>query len=667
MGFIGHTRFSLLNPDSPNWLASNGSRFKTAAEYREYLYSEERLDVRCEIFLDISLPQLQLASEGLDYRHVVSYSDTLPVKYQELLEQAERDFAFLVLDRHSAEGSTNSVLGVAREMFGPVGPPHLAGRAFGWFRLDDDDLLAADYFMQMRDYVTDANAGMQVSLGKGVTALLQDGAFYNPRVTNHPLIAIGLLNVCKFDSRGGLVRPVDAPHNRSDRFNPVILDSRKVSYFWLRHVSQDTALSGPETSAADQSARTLQDMSRFPRVRSMDELSSAFPLLLDRFSASPSPELTLVARNPDPLILDENGIRVDTGSASGVVHIELTLDCGPRAVAGNALIGLILVDSDGNPLGSDTMREELRTQGLLHSPVPGIGHFRYVNVRPGQEDYSMTFNLPAGVHCASVLVRRWNNPELSVRVVGFDVFGSAKHAKGRIKAGKVFVYGSCVSRDPFELATKLELVDYRSRSSLGSAFASLPLNWQSQVNLAAVGSPFQRRMVTADVTKTLADDLREADFDALVLDFIDERMSTVEIGGSVVTDSPELEATGFVADPERKREPWTDDGWQLRKAGIAALLDVVDPSRIIVNRAFWATKDNEGQEFVQAAWITKNNVFLRDLYAIFEAVPGVRFVDYPERLMVADSRHRWGRQPYHFVPAFNAHFVGELESLLKAN
>ncbi|MGO4192923.1 DUF6270 domain-containing protein [Arthrobacter sp. YAF17] len=667
MGFIGHTRFSLLNPDSPAWLASNGSRFKTAEDYREHLYSSERLDVRCQIFLEASLPQLKQASEGYDYKHVVSYSADLPLAYQSKLEQAARDYEFLILDCHSSKGGSRPLFHVANEMFGPGGHPDLAAKPFGWFRLDDDDLLSVDFFRQMDGYISDANVGMQVSFGTGVTALFEDGDIYNPRSAHHPLLAIGLLNICRYDGNGALQRPVEASHNRSDRFNPVILDSRRISYLWLRHVGQDTTLAGEESDRDAVVARTLQDMARFPRVDSLEAVETAFPVLAGKFNVSPSPGMCLLGSAPSKTALDEKGFRVATGSVAGLLQVELALDSAVGTVPGNALLGLELVDLAGTPITGDTMAQELRAQGLTFSSVPGIGHFRYLNTRAGTLDYSVSINLPPGVRCVSILLRRWNNPALSIDSLRLDVFGASGTSSKSATGARVFVYGSCISRDPFELETEMQLVDYRSRSSLGSAFAARPADWEAQINIASVTSPFQRRMVAADVAKTLAEDLREADFDALVLDFIDERMSTVEVGGSVVTDSPELEATGFVADPDRKREPWTDDGWRLRKAGIAALLEVVAPSRIIVNRAYWATKDNAGLEFAQAAWIAKNNAFLRELYAVFEAVPGVRFIDYPERLLLADPEHRWGRQPYHYVPAFNAHFLRELKLTLERN
>jgi hypothetical protein len=414
MGFVGHTRFSLLNPHSPNWLASNGSRFRTPEEYQDYLYSAERLDVRCEIFFDLSLPQLQRSSEGLDYRHVVSYSDTLPAPYQERLENAEREFDFLVLDRHPGGASSNSLSSVASRMFGPNGSAGGPGTPFGLFRLDDDDLLSADYFQQISTYITSANVGMQVSLGTGVTALFDGGRFFNPRVCHHPMIAIGLTSICTFSEDGTLLRPVDASHNRSDRFNPVILDSRNISYLWVRHVTQDTSLRGAEKGPAEELADTLQDMSRFPRLQSMTEVEQAFPLGASRFSDAPSPLLELIASLPDVPALDEQGIRLDTNSAGGVLQLELALDCGAGTVPRNALVGLSLVDATGTPLEPEAKREELARTGLLFSPIPGIGHFRYVNTTAGQSEYSMTFNLPDGIFCTSVLIRRWNSSDLGV-------------------------------------------------------------------------------------------------------------------------------------------------------------------------------------------------------------------------------------------------------------
>lgn len=664
MGFIGETRFSLLKPESPNWVASNGSRFQTLAEYRDYLYAPERLDARCDLFLDVSLPQLRLASAGFDYYHVISFSDSLPDKYQLRLEKAAREFEFLILDRQSETTIESSWLRVARSKFAP-GPAGAAGQPFGWFRLDDDDLLSADYFSQMMPYITAANAGMQVSLGRGLTALYDGGEFYNPRMAHSPLIALGLLSVCMLNADGEIIRPVEASHRESDRFNPVMLDSRRISYLWVRHVNQDTALRGAPQESEMTKSRALDDLERLPKLPSRDEALKAFPTCAHRFSLAPRPEFSLLAAASGPQGLDEHGVRLDIGTVGKLIQAEMTLECGPTAGPRSALIGLELVDHGGTALGPGEFQDELRQRGLYRSEAPGVGYFRYVNAIPGVENYSMGFELPDGVFCTSVLVRRWNDTELPIHMSHCNIFGLRSGPGSQVGSRNVFIWGSCVSRDPFELVTDVGIVGYRARSSLGSAFADRPAGWEDHIDTAQLSSPFQRRMVMADVTKSLREDLDEARYDALVLDFVDDRMSTVELGGSVVTDSPELAATGFTAPAEATHEPWSEKGWELRKAGISALLRVVDPARIIVNRVYWAVADDEGVPFKHTRWIAKNNDFLRELYGLFEAVPGIRFIDYPDELLRAAAEHHWGRQPYHFPEDVNQHFLGRLSALLE--
>src|SRR5699024_123586 len=97
--FIGQTRFSLFMPGSSAWRASDNTRFRSESEYLEYLYSEERLEARAKLFFDFSLPQLADAARGYDVTHLVSYSDSLPAKYQRQLEEAAAGYDFLQLDR----------------------------------------------------------------------------------------------------------------------------------------------------------------------------------------------------------------------------------------------------------------------------------------------------------------------------------------------------------------------------------------------------------------------------------------------------------------------------------------------------------------------------------------------------------------------------------------
>ena len=176
-------------------------------------------------------------------------------------------------------------------------------------------------------------------------------------------------------------------------------------------------------------------------------------------------------------------------------------------------------------------------------------------------------------------------------------------------------------------------------------------------------SNFQKRMLHTDINKTLPGFLTSTQFDVLVVDFIDERMSTIELGGTTITESAELKATGYPVVSSDVHEPWSDTGFSRRLHGLRALTQIVDPCKIIVNRVYWATVDTDGVPFPRSRWFDRNNRLLYDLYKEMEKMPGVRFIDYPGGAPLAATDHRWGRQPYHYTQAANDHFLAELSRL----
>ncbi len=93
---------------------------------------------------------------------------------------------------------------------------------------------------------------------------------------------------------------------------------------------------------------------------------------------------------------------------------------------------------------------------------------------------------------------------------------------------RVFIYGSCVSRDAFtsDDADEFEVVRYVARQSLVSAFSGTPT---SDLDLKGIESPFQRRIVEGDLQGDLKDALREsADrIDVILWDLTDERLGIV--------------------------------------------------------------------------------------------------------------------------------------------
>ncbi|WP_024817115.1 glycosyltransferase [Arthrobacter sp. 31Y] len=272
--FVGHTRFSVHSPNSGAWVASNGSKM-TEAEYLEHLFSDERMEPRADIFFNYTLPMLAYAAKASDvlFRHVVSYSDSLPRRYQDQMEAAAAQFPFVLLDKVPAGGGGLNTAKAARALMLEAGLP--IDTVFGSMRLDDDDILSADYFDQMAQYLTEAHVGYVVTLARGVTALYENGEFFYARDAVYPLHSKGHLSICRYNRDGSLSAPVGTSHNRSDRANPVILDSRKFSHIWVRSVNQDTALYQLAQGREGQLARIYQDMEQYPVLTEMWE--DAFP------------------------------------------------------------------------------------------------------------------------------------------------------------------------------------------------------------------------------------------------------------------------------------------------------------------------------------------------------------------------------------------------------
>ncbi|PWD50874.1 hypothetical protein C8046_09635 [Serinibacter arcticus] len=212
MLFVGHTRFSLLQPDSGAWRASNGSRFSSHEDYRDYLFDPRRLGERTQIFVGEVLPQLAEGVRSHRVRHVVSYPVDLPEPFRSELEAAAERYPFVVLDRQGPDGWSRSPMDVARSELAAD------GGMFGFYRLDDDDLLTADYFDRMAAYVTEANTGFMVSFGAGITGLRTAEGYFNLRRCHYPMLAIGLLG-CAGCIRGVGSRPRSArpTHARTSR------------------------------------------------------------------------------------------------------------------------------------------------------------------------------------------------------------------------------------------------------------------------------------------------------------------------------------------------------------------------------------------------------------------------------------------------------------------
>lgn len=235
------------------------------------------------------------------------------------------------------------------------------------------------------------------------------------------------------------------------------------------------------------------------------------------------------------------------------------------------------------------------------------------------------------------------------------------------------IFGSCVTRDLFEdPALRPALVRYASRSSLVSAVAAPVALDIARVRL---DSAFQRRCVIEDFGKSFLAELERDRLDWLVVDLIDERFDVLRTPASYVTCSSAYRSAGLEDGDgfERVRRLTGEAATLVEEAAreFAARVTAVLPAeRVIVHRARWMTHYRDGGQVHafpadRADFACHHNAALDHAYDVLERHLGGRAatIDLP-RDHVADARHRWGLEPYHYEDAYNAAALERLRALV---
>ena len=273
MFFIGVTRFSLFYPHAPGWNLTG--RYTDVAEYEKALFAPSRLNPRVDIFLNYSLPQLDLASRGRFYKHVVQISPQLPAKVKGLLRDAAEKYPFLVISEQStAKGHRLELDDIIRQA---AADSDSADGLFVRFRLDDDDLLSSSFFDQLEPYACDSNVGLNISFGTGYQAVYYEGTVFNLRHLYHPRNSMGMAQVCRLRHSGNIEWREFSNHARSDKDVPTILDSRIPTVMSLKHNGQDTFAGGDSAGGFGKATRLLAGEPPADYI----ELTEKFPILQD--------------------------------------------------------------------------------------------------------------------------------------------------------------------------------------------------------------------------------------------------------------------------------------------------------------------------------------------------------------------------------------------------
>jgi hypothetical protein len=238
------------------------------------------------------------------------------------------------------------------------------------------------------------------------------------------------------------------------------------------------------------------------------------------------------------------------------------------------------------------------------------------------------------------------------------------------------IFGSCVTRDLFEdPALRPGLVRYASRSSLISAVAAPVALDTARVRL---DSAFQRRCVIEDFGKSFLAGLADDRLDWLVVDLIDERFDVLRTAASYVTCSSAYTSAGLDADDEFPRvRRLTGEARSLIEHAARDFAErvgeVVPAERVIVHRARWMTRYRDGGELLdfpaeRADFAAHHNAALEHAYDALEQHLGGRAstIALGDERHLADARHRWGLEPYHYDDAYNAAALERLRALVGA-
>lgn len=239
---------------------------------------------------------------------------------------------------------------------------------------------------------------------------------------------------------------------------------------------------------------------------------------------------------------------------------------------------------------------------------------------------------------------------------------------------RILLLGSCVTRDAFEYQDKpweIELVDYFARSCLASAMDPRPFEG---VELAAIESPFQRRIVEYDLTKEFPGRLVKDDYDLVVYDLIDERFDLVENStGAIATRSSEFVRSGYDYSGDRLIRSGTPEAFARWEGGwqrlVEALRTVGRLQDLRINRARWATTIAPSSEPVQfppvftAEAISRANAYLDSLYErAAQDLPASAFLTFSEDELLAAPEHKWGLSPFHYTTPYYMRLLEHLRA-----
>ncbi len=253
---------------------------------------------------------------------------------------------------------------------------------------------------------------------------------------------------------------------------------------------------------------------------------------------------------------------------------------------------------------------------------------------------------------------------------------------------RVAIVGSCITRDLWRFrggngaASPHDLL-YVSRTSLPSLFATPLAGFKPAAKPPGGLKPQPHRALIADLSKTALASLVAFRPTHLIFDFIDERFDVLSVGGTLVTDSWELEASGYRRQPALRGaraiprlSAACERLWLEAAAETAAFVRATPlaEAKLILHSARWATRRRtaQGREAAigdveilpgRGADVGAHNDLLARYEAAFAGLmPALSRIEAPDQRL-ADDAHQWGLSPFHYTPDYYAEIWRQLAGL----
>jgi hypothetical protein len=235
---------------------------------------------------------------------------------------------------------------------------------------------------------------------------------------------------------------------------------------------------------------------------------------------------------------------------------------------------------------------------------------------------------------------------------------------------RVFIYGSCVSRDTFEHLDpeQFELVEYVARQSVLSAYTK-PVELMAPPTLK---SRFQQRMITGDFSSSLRSQMAThgSATDFVLVDLTDERLGAYLLpDGSIVTRSVELIESGgeqYLPQGTQHIAFGTQqhfDYWTTAMQSVGEhMRGQMSQATIVLLDIPWAEWSETGAQTpgsfgMQAA--EANPIFRSYAQAAAQTL-GAHVISMEPSEVVSSPDHPWGDAPFHYAEKVYVEIVKRL-------